>query len=72
MRGVLVGTDKHYVFDYDEKRKELVVLHSNVRNSISKELFHCLANKKNKGLSVEVMTKSQVNKVVKLAEKAAA
>jgi hypothetical protein len=67
MRGVRVGNDDFYLFDYNEDRSQLIVDKSNVKNAVGRELFSCLAKRRDKKLPVTVMTKSQVNKAAKAA-----
>lgn len=64
-RGIRIGNDDFYLFDYHSERQELVVTKSNVRNAVGKELFKCLAKRKKLTLEVSVMTQSQVNKAEK-------
>lgn len=67
MRGIRVGNDDYFLFDYNEKRSQLIIAKSNVKNAVGRELFKCLAKQNYGKAPVTVMTKAQVNKAQQAA-----
>lgn len=64
IRGVTLE-DKFYLYEWDADRVQLIILYSDAKNSVGKELFKALQkNIKDKKSEVKVMTRKQINQAM--------
>lgn len=64
LRGVSLE-GKFYLYEWDADKVQLIIQHSDARNSVGKELFKALQkNIKDKKSEVKVMTRGQINQTL--------
>lgn len=71
MRGVTLE-GKFYLYEWNADKVQLIIQHSDAKNSVGKELFKALQkNIKDKKSEVKVMTRKQINQALASIKQAA-